>query len=282
MLPINNKYVPTNQMGKGMFGTVYKGVNQKTKEPVAIKLEHENSPAKILKHETTILNYLYRNGCRSAPPVYWFGKYSEKPCLIMPFYECSLFDYSAKQKLSTNKINAIMLNMFDILENIHVHFVIHRDIKPDNFMIKSGKIYIIDFGLATLYTNEKGEHVSHQINKECIIGTPTYISINVHNGELPSRRDDVISTMYIWYWLTFGYLPWTNIETMPDSKTFLEIHTSHYKNQIRKQMKSFENMDNEFRQKSNTPDGYENMYNSLKYTYQLKYNDKPSMSLRFS
>jgi serine/threonine protein kinase len=281
MLPVNNKYILINQIGQGNFGTAYKGINRKTKELVAIKIEHSNSPAKILKHETTILNYLYRNGCRSAPPVYWFGQYIKQPCLVMQFYECSLLDYSTKQKLSTNKINAIMLNMFDILENIHTHFVIHRDIKPHNFMIQSDKLYIIDFGLAALYTNEKGEHLPHQTDKECIIGTPTYISINVHNGEMPTRRDDIISSLYIWFLLTFGYLPWTNIpdkiSVANDSVT--ELHISHYKNQIRKQMKNLHLLDNELRnaivprKEEISENNY--MYNSFKYAYQMNYQETP-------
>jgi len=314
---INNKYVPTSQLGKGNFGTVFKGINQKTREHVAVKIEHIHSPAKILKHETTILNYLYRNGCRSAPAVYWYGQYKEQPCLVMPFYDCSLFDYSQKHKLSMNQINALMLNIFNMLENIHSHFVIHRDIKPHNFMLKNGELYIIDFGLAAIYTNEKGEHLPKKDTHDCIIGTPKYISINIHNGDTPSRRDDIISTLYIYLLLLFGYLPWSNIWSEPEplgaserlnsvdvvegvkdrpfdyveNANVSELHISHYKNQIRKQMKELENMDNEFRgsisrmdisyndpNKFTFDEIYVNIYKLLKYTYQLKYSEKPNYS----
>ena len=52
----------------------YKGKNIRTKEIVAIKFEKTNSIFKLLKRETTILNYLYRKGVKNVPYIYWYGK----------------------------------------------------------------------------------------------------------------------------------------------------------------------------------------------------------------
>jgi serine/threonine protein kinase len=208
---INNKYQASEQIGQGKFGVVLKGHNIKTQEPVAIKIERETE-IKFLKHETTILNYLYRNGCRNIPIVYWYGKPNETNiCLIMPFYECSLYDYSKKEQMSNNHIMDMMRTSLKIAESIHTHFVIHRDIKPHNFMLKNDQLFLIDFGLASIYNNN-GEHEENK-QGEHIIGTSKYISINVHNGHKPSRRDDVISIGYVFLeiWLIQNdniNLPW--------------------------------------------------------------------------
>ena len=59
-------------LGQGNFGIVLKGQNKKSGINVAIKMGRHNSNINIIKHETTILNYLYANGCRNIPIVYWY------------------------------------------------------------------------------------------------------------------------------------------------------------------------------------------------------------------
>ena len=87
---IQYKYKIIKKIGEGNFGSVYRGIKITTNDPVAIKFEHANTPVKILKHETTILNYLYSHGSRYTPIVYWYGIYKTYTCLIMPLYQYPL------------------------------------------------------------------------------------------------------------------------------------------------------------------------------------------------
>jgi casein kinase 1 len=68
---------------------------------------------------------------------------------------------------------------------MHNKDVIHRDIKPDNFVIGYGskgyKIYIIDFGLAKKFVNKDGSHIAYKDNKN-LTGTARYASLNTHLG----------------------------------------------------------------------------------------------------
>jgi serine/threonine protein kinase len=123
----------------------------------------------------------------------------------MTLYECSLYDYRLKGQPTETKMKKIMWKIIEIIESVHKHFVVHRDIKPQNFMIKSGDIYLIDFGLATFYIGEDGEHCPNK-SSTTIIGSPLFVSIRVHEGNRYSRRDDLISIGYLYLWMLGSFI----------------------------------------------------------------------------
>lgn len=102
--------------------------------------------------------------------------------------------------------------MVQRLEYLHNNHFIHRDMKPDNFLVGVGKkeymLYMIDFGLAKRYRDPKtGEHIPYRDNKS-LTGTARYASVNTHLGIEQSRRDDLESICYILIYFLKGTLPW--------------------------------------------------------------------------
>ena len=192
-----------------------------------------------------MLYYLYSNGSQKIPVLYWFGKYEEIPTLIMSKYEQTMEEYfiNHHKKISNDVIDHWVKQMINIIETIHSHYVIHCDIKPQNFMLKNDNLYLIDFGLSTVFVNEKKEIISSKQKNTYIFGTPKYISYYIHDGWDPSCRDDYISIGYIWMYLILGYLPWENL-TKSSSAEYNEKHILHPINQIRMQMKSIESITN--------------------------------------
>lgn len=98
---------------------------------------------------------------------------------------------------------------------MHSHFLVHRDIKPDNFALGIGnnakKIYIFDFGLTVYYRDPKTKlHFPFRENRG-LTGTPRYASINSHLGNEQSRRDDMESLGYCLLYLVKGKLPWQGL-----------------------------------------------------------------------
>lgn len=275
MREIANKYIIHEKIGSGKFGTVYAGIYKKTKkdnncEKVAIKMEDLRTNFKLLKHETTILKYLYDHGCRTIPIVFWYGVYEGHACLAMSFYDISLFDFIKKRELTTEQINKIMVAAIEILESVHKLFVLHRDIKPQNFMIKNDELFLIDFGLSTFFLRENGEHIN-ECSQDSIIGTPKYISFYVHDGQLPGVRDDLISLGYVYIYLYCRELPWDVLQNnVLDNNIFTELSIEHPKNIQRKDLKSWTYLE-QISLKINL-----NIHRFLGYCYGLKYKDMPN------
>jgi len=200
---IAGRYKLEKEIKRGAFGAIYKGIYEKTGEHIAIKIDISSS---TLKHEIKMINHLYISGVRKIPSIYWFGEFDAKPCVVMTLYECSLYDYKQNGEPTETKMAKIMWKILEIVESVHKHFVVHRDIKPQNFMIKSGEIYLIDFGLATFYIDEDGEHCPNKLSNT-IIGSPLFVSIRIHEGNKYSRRDDLISIGYLYLWMLGVFIP---------------------------------------------------------------------------
>jgi len=95
----------------------------------------------------------------------------------------------------------IAIELIKRTETLHSKNFIHRDIKPDNFLIGIGKkqhyVYVIDFGLAKRFRDPKtGEHIPYRDGKN-LTGTARYASVNTHLGIEQARRDDLESLGYV-------------------------------------------------------------------------------------
>jgi len=254
-MQILGKYAILGEMGRGKFGIVYRGNRLRDDEPVAIKIEsHENiDTIKILKHETTMLNYLRNHGCIKVPAVYWYGIYLSHPTLVMTMYDMSLEDYLSSQtedEIDLDERRRWMGLLIHILREVHKNHVIHRDVKPANFMLKGGELFLIDFGMATFYIDADFRHIEYKEGRDSIIGTPKYISHHVHQLIEPVRRDDLISLGYVFMKMAYGELPW-------ETATIIEIQ----------EMKSWENI------KSCIGEENALLYNYMKACYCAQFQD---------
>ena len=212
---ILNKYKILQKIGKGSFGNIYLSRESSTNEYYAIKLENKNTSPNLLENEASIL--LYLNSSRS-PAVKIFGCTTNYNILIMELLGKSLEDIFEnvleKKKMSLRCVCNLGVQMIEILEFIHNKNVIHRDIKPDNFLMSNGSnkyLYLLDFGLAKKYReSNKSKHFPLVQGKK-LTGTARYASVNALNGVTQSRRDDLESVAYVLLYFLKGKLPWQGI-----------------------------------------------------------------------
>lgn len=113
------------------------------------------------------------------------------------------------------------------MEYFHSKQLLHRDIKPDNFVIGLGKkqslIHIIDYGLAKRYIDPRtGCHMKYRDKKD-LTGTARYTSINTHLGIEQSRRDDLEGVGYVLMYFNRGSLPWQGLHAKTKKEKYDRI-----------------------------------------------------------
>ena len=224
---IANKYQLGTKLTNGSFGVVYKGENIRTKETVAIKFEAINSIKKTIKNEAKIYQYLGKlNG---FPKLKWFGTIGDDQYLVIDYLGQSLETRINQYKSFSLKTSLLIgVKMIERIQTLHEKYLLHRDVKPDNFLFglqkETNKIFLIDFGISKRY-DHNGIHINENSIKN-IIGTPNFVSLNVHLGIEPSRRDDLESVVYIIMYMLFGNLKWFNRRNCDDiAEIKSNIHT---------------------------------------------------------
>jgi serine/threonine protein kinase len=206
---IANKYKLLEKIGEGAFGSIYKGENIRTKELIAIKVEPIINDLKLLKNESNIYQYLINN--EGIPNVKWFGKDKTNYYMVINLLGESL--QSLKERKHTFSLKLVLqigIQIICLLKMIHDKGIVHRDIKPDNFLLglnnKNNKIYLIDFGFCKTFLNDN-KHIEIKRTKS-LIGSNNFASVNAHEFNELSRRDDLESLGYMLVYFYFGDLPW--------------------------------------------------------------------------
>lgn len=156
-------------------------------------------------------------------------------------------------------------------EFVHSRHFLHRDIKPDNFLIGIGKkqnlVYMIDFGLAKRFKDPKtGEHIPYKDGKN-LTGTARYASVNTHLGVgrvvfkfvEQARRDDLEAIGYVLLYFLKGSLPWQGLQAKTKKEKYDKIRDKKVATTVESLCKGF-------------PSEFENYLN---YCKNLKFEDKP-------
>jgi len=224
---IGSKYMMGNKFGSGAFGEIYMATNTQTNEVLAMKTEDSKSKHAQLLFEAKVLKAL--QGGVGVPTLFWFGQEFSSNIMIMSLLGPSLEDLFnlCNRKFSLKTVLMLADQMIGRVEYVHSRNYIHRDIKPDNFLIGLGKrsniVYVVDFGLAKKYRDSKThQHIPYRENKN-LTGTARYASINAHLGIEQSRRDDLEAIGYVLIYLVKGYLPWQGIKANNKQEKYHKI-----------------------------------------------------------
>ncbi|KAL8452682.1 hypothetical protein Emed_001246 [Eimeria media] len=225
---INGTYRVGRKIGSGSFGCLYEGVDPQGRE-VAIKLEPANTKHPQLLYEARIVKLL--QGGVGIPACYWYGLEGEWHAMVMERLGHSLEDlFNACQRVfSLSTVLQLGIQMLDRLAYIHQRNCIHRDVKPDNFLVgrhgDGNCVYLIDFGLAKKYRDAQGKHIAYKEGKN-LTGTARYASLATHLGVEQARRDDLEGLGYVLLYFLRGSLPWQGLKATSKRDKYSKItHT---------------------------------------------------------
>ena len=196
-------------------------------ENYALKMESKEGGENLLESEAYFLCYLKGYDIPSVKSYGFSGNYN---IMVMELLGKSLEELfqECKKKLSLKTVCFLAQQMLDRMEFIHNKHIIHRDIKPDNFVMglnnKCDIVYILDFGLAKKYRSSRTlQHIKFNINKK-LTGTARYASINALRGCEQSRRDDLEAIGYVLMYFLRGSLPWQGLKVDRKEDRYKKIY----------------------------------------------------------
>ena len=207
------RYLVREVLGRGGMGCVYRVLDTKLDEEIALKSINAEiaSDAKIVERFRTELRetrkITHRNVCR----LYDLGADAGSLFITMEYIPGEDLEAMVRRlgKLPPDKAYLIARQVADGLAEVHRLGIIHRDLKPKNIMIdREGEAKIMDFGLARTPRGVKLTEVGH------VVGTPSFMSPEQINGETLDARSDLFALGVIMYYMLTGALPFEAESTL--------------------------------------------------------------------
>ncbi len=216
---IAGRYEIVEELGRGGMGNVYRVVDKKINEEIALKLLHpvvatEKGTIERFKNELKLARKItHKNVCR----MYDLHEEEGTPYITMEFVRGEDLKSMIRMtdQLSVGRALSIVKQICEGLAEAHRLGVIHRDLKPRNVMVdKEGNAHIMDFGIAR---SLKAKGIT---GEGIIIGTPEYMSPEQVKGEEIDERSDIYSLGIILFEMLTGKIPF-------DGDTSLTIALKH-------------------------------------------------------
>lgn len=208
-------YKVLSKIGQGGMGTVYLAKDKTLSRQVAIKFLNREFIADKNRLKRFILEAKTASALNhpNIITIYEVGKFDGNHFIATEYIEGETLREKLKDKsLNQSDVLKFAIQITSALEAAHKAGIIHRDIKPDNVMVRpDGLSKVLDFGIAKLSARKddfNDEGVVKTMTREgMIIGTANYMSPEQARGHEVDFRTDIFSFGIVCYFMLAGKLP---------------------------------------------------------------------------
>lgn len=203
-------------IGRGGMSTVYLARQAHPARYVAVKVLHPphdigredyNAFLARFQREADIVARLEHV---NIVPIFEYGEQDQLAYLVMPYVSGgSLSQLLAKQgKFSLDQSLNYIQQATAALDYAHAHGVIHRDLKPGNFLVyPDGRLILADFGIARIVGGNSQPGVSTLTQTGAIVGTPAYMAPEMLRGEPLDAHTDIYALGIVLFQMLSGDIP---------------------------------------------------------------------------
>jgi serine/threonine protein kinase len=200
------RYQIIEELGRGGMGKVYRVVDKKLNEEVALKLINPevSSDDRTIKRFSNELRLARKISHKNVGRMFELMEDEGTHFITMEYVAGEDLDSFIRRsgQLAIGKALSIAKQVSEGLEAAHRLGVVHRDLKPGNIMIdKMGEARIMDFGIA------RSLETRGITGTEVMIGTPAYMSPEQAEGQDVDQRSDIYSFGIILYEMVTGRVP---------------------------------------------------------------------------
>jgi len=219
---LDGKYRLDEKIGAGGFGAVYRGRHLGLDQPVAIKIfrptsgndttdalerfRQEGIAASRIKHPNTV--EILDNGISSTGIAYLVMELLQGHTLAAALRDSAV--------LPLQRTIEILVPVCETLAEFHAAGIVHRDVKPSNIFLHSGRngevVKLLDFGMSKMWRATIDQTQDTTTISGFIAGTPSYMSPERLLNRHYDGRSDVYSVGVILYRMLSGKLPFQSEE----------------------------------------------------------------------
>lgn len=203
---IAERYMIVSSLGEGGMADVYLAIDTILNREVAIKVlrgELSRDPVTLLRFQREA-NAVSKLNHPNVVDVYDVGEFEGRHYIVMEYVRGRTLKQLISQRGALHQEEAvnIMIQLTSAVQHAHENDIIHRDIKPQNVLVKDdGTVKITDFGIALA-------HDTVQLTQsDAVLGSAHYLAPETTRGETPSNQVDIYALGIVFYELLTGNVP---------------------------------------------------------------------------
>lgn len=203
---ISDRYMLVTSLGEGGMADVYLAIDTILNREVAIKIlrgELSSDPVTLLRFQREA-NAASKLNHPNVVDVYDVGENEGRHYIVMEYVRGRTLKQLISQRGALDKEEAvdIMIQLTSAVQHAHENNIIHRDIKPQNVLVKDdGTVKITDFGIALA-------HDAVQLTQsDAVLGSAHYLAPETTRGEQATNQIDIYALGIVFYELLRGSVP---------------------------------------------------------------------------